>query len=281
MDTHTRITDTLRITATVTDTPTMGTITATIRAMGTATTAAFGDDMQDAIGGVGIINIQVSLTTCFEESQSMRIKLIVATGLLGTLLATYVATTSAQATSVPALTSIATPKTLTLVRHGGGFGGHVGGHAFASHGGSFSGRGGHVGHFGGHPGGTYGRSFSHGGHGGHFAYSGGRHHAYGAGRNYAYSAGRHYGYAGRHYAYRGDYGRYARGGHYGRYAYYDHHRHYGYYGRYHRYRYYSYYGWPYISYGYYGGGCGWLYRRAVATGSRYWWNRYYACVGYY
>ena len=34
-------------------------------------------------------------------------------------------------------------------------------------------------------------------------------------------------------------------------------------------------------YGYYGGGCSWLYRNAVATGSPYWWNRYQYCVGYY
>ena len=27
------------------------------------------------------------------------------------------------------------------------------------------------------------------------------------------------------------------------------------------------------TYGYYGGGCGWLYRNAVATGSSYWWSR--------
>ncbi len=34
--------------------------------------------------------------------------------------------------------------------------------------------------------------------------------------------------------------------------------------------------------GYYGGGgCGWLHRRAVVTGSPYWWRRYRACVGYY
>jgi hypothetical protein len=30
----------------------------------------------------------------------------------------------------------------------------------------------------------------------------------------------------------------------------------------------------------YGGGCGWLYRRAVATGSPYWWNRFHICRGY-
>lgn len=26
--------------------------------------------------------------------------------------------------------------------------------------------------------------------------------------------------------------------------------------------------------------CSWLRRRALATGSRYWWRRYYACRGY-
>ena len=30
---------------------------------------------------------------------------------------------------------------------------------------------------------------------------------------------------------------------------------------------------------YYGGGCGWLHRKAIATGSRYWWSRYEVCVG--
>jgi hypothetical protein len=35
------------------------------------------------------------------------------------------------------------------------------------------------------------------------------------------------------------------------------------------------------SYGY-GGGCSWLRYRALETGSRYWWSRYYDCVnGYY
>jgi len=29
----------------------------------------------------------------------------------------------------------------------------------------------------------------------------------------------------------------------------------------------------------YGGGCAYFYRRAVATGSSYWWSRYYDCVG--
>ena len=45
------------------------------------------------------------------------------------------------------------------------------------------------------------------------------------------------------------------------------------------------YGYPFVGYGaYYDGdggyseGCGWLRRRALATGSRYWWARYEDCV---
>jgi hypothetical protein len=38
---------------------------------------------------------------------------------------------------------------------------------------------------------------------------------------------------------------------------------------------YPYYDYDYVAYGY--GGCGYLYRRAVATGSSYWWHRYRAC----
>ena len=37
----------------------------------------------------------------------------------------------------------------------------------------------------------------------------------------------------------------------------------------------------YDDYGYYPGGCDWLYRRALTTRSPYWWNRYYACINYY
>ena len=29
----------------------------------------------------------------------------------------------------------------------------------------------------------------------------------------------------------------------------------------------------------YGGGCAYYYQRALATGSSYWWDRYYDCVG--
>jgi hypothetical protein len=28
------------------------------------------------------------------------------------------------------------------------------------------------------------------------------------------------------------------------------------------------------------GACNWVYRNAVATGSPYWWNRYYGCINY-
>lgn len=38
---------------------------------------------------------------------------------------------------------------------------------------------------------------------------------------------------------------------------------------------------PYVAYGYYGGGCAWLRRRAYYTGSAYWWSRYNRCRYYY
>lgn len=31
---------------------------------------------------------------------------------------------------------------------------------------------------------------------------------------------------------------------------------------------------------YYYDDCGWLYRRAIRTGSPYWWRRYEECIGY-
>ena len=34
----------------------------------------------------------------------------------------------------------------------------------------------------------------------------------------------------------------------------------------------------YDDYGYYGDNCGWLYRRALSTGSPYWWRRYRDCA---
>jgi hypothetical protein len=88
---------------------------------------------------------------------------------------------------------------------------------------------------------------------------GGKGHARGGGggRSHANRGGgggkRHYGGGGkRHYAYRGG------------------NRRHGSYGKYRRHGSYA-----------YGGGCGWLYRNAIATDSPYWWNRYYECTGYY
>jgi hypothetical protein len=119
------------------------------------------------------------------------------------------------------------------------------------------GGGGHGG--GGHGGGGHGGGGGGGGGGGHHYGGGGGGHHYGGG-----GGGHHYGGGGggHHYS-RGGGGKY-----------------YGYYGGYRRYGYYGRYSLPYISYGY-GGGCGWLYRNALATGDPYWWNRYYECTGYY
>ena len=76
-------------------------------------------------------------------------------------------------------------------------------------------------------------------------------------------------------AYRGRGGRKQRACKGGGYGYYNRHIRRGH--NYRRYRYSSWYGRP----GYSGGGCGWLYRRAAATGNPYWWSRYYDCIGYY
>ena len=42
-------------------------------------------------------------------------------------------------------------------------------------------------------------------------------------------------------------------------------------------RYYSYVYTPWL---YSNADCGWLYQRAIATGSAYWWSRYDACANY-
>lgn len=55
---------------------------------------------------------------------------------------------------------------------------------------------------------------------------------------------------------------------------YDNHHH----GYSRRYGYYPWYGLPLYSYG---GGCDYLYRRAVTTNSAYWWDRYRRCSGLY
>ena len=56
-----------------------------------------------------------------------------------------------------------------------------------------------------------------------------------------------------------------------------HHRHFHHRHFHHR----HFHGGP-VFYGYYGDGCYWLRRRAVYSGSPYWWRRYRACLaGYY
>jgi hypothetical protein len=123
---------------------------------------------------------------------------------------------------------------------GGGGGGHVSG---GSGGHAFSGGGGHA-YSGGHSG---GRSFS-----GHTGSRSGR--SFSTSRSLSGHGSRHSG--ARSYGYR----------HAGR----GHHRHHGHFV-----------GVPFV-YGYSDyydyGSCGYYYRRAIATGSSYWWDRYYDCI---
>lgn len=130
---------------------------------------------------------------------------------------------------------------------GGGGGGGGGGPGFSGGGG---GGGPHFGGGGGGGGGSH-PSFRSG------PSYGGKNFGSGGGKNFSGDRGRsRYSGVPRSYSYKGD------RGHRG------HHR-----------RYYGY-GYPYYyddGY-YYGDDCGWLYRRALQTGSPYWWNRYQACV---
>lgn len=83
-------------------------------------------------------------------------------------------------------------------------------------------------------------------------------------------AGRSHSYGGRH-AHRG------RGVHRGHVRRHRFHR-----GRVHRRRFRRFRrSYPYVAYGYYGGGCAWLRRRAYYTRSAYWWSRYNRCRYYY
>lgn len=140
-----------------------------------------------------------------------------------------------------------------LVRKGGG---HGGGHG---HGG-FRGGGGH----------GFKGAMRGGGHGFKGHRGGGRHVYRGGGPRHAYR-GRHYA---KNWHHDGK-------GHHGK-----HYKRYAYRGRYYRGRYYDNYWWygPGIyvgayAYGY--GGCAWLRQQAIITGSSYWWDRYYDCIGYY
>jgi hypothetical protein len=77
-----------------------------------------------------------------------------------------------------------------------------------------------------------------------------------------------------------------RGGHGHHHRWHGHHHHHGH-GHHHHHRHrHLFLGAPFVygGYyygGYYGGDCYWLRRRAIYTGSRYWWNRYYACINGY
>ena len=77
------------------------------------------------------------------------------------------------------------------------------------------------------------------------------------------------------------------GGHFHGRSHFGHHRHFhhrhGHHGhRHHRHHGHIFIGAPFLYGGYYAyGDCYWLRRRALYTGSPYWWNRYYACIGDY
>lgn len=110
---------------------------------------------------------------------------------------------------------------------------------------------------------------------------GGRSFHRGGGSKHVYRGG-----GGKRYAHRGGgHSKYWSGGgkgkkHYNRHYSYDHYKG----RRYYRGRYYNDWWWygPSVAVGAYGyGGCAWLRRQAIATGSPYWWDRYYDCVGYY
>jgi hypothetical protein len=180
-----------------------------------------------------------------------------------------------------------TESDVTLVGRGGGRGGGGMGGRGGGGGHHFGGGGGR--HFGGISGG--GRHFSGGGrHGGQFARGGGRHYASGG------WGGRHVGRVdgGRHYASRSWDGGNRHVGRVGgrKYAWHDGSRNRHGDHRDHKHRHHDRFDhrfvgagvglgwWPgYYSYGY--GGCAWLRRQALYTGSAYWWNRYYACTGAY
>jgi hypothetical protein len=148
------------------------------------------------------------------------------------------------ATALAAFFALGTAATTAEAGHGGGHfgGGHFsGGHFSGGHIGGFKGGGVHMG--------NAGRFHGYGGGARAFRYGGG---SFKGGNRYAYG-----GWSGGH-------------GHYNHY-YHNHFRPYGYW----------WWGAPYATYSYSYGGCGWLYRRAAATGSAYWWNRYETCVGGY
>lgn len=173
------------------------------------------------------------------------------------------------ANAAPGFASSDAPSTglLELVKGGGGGGGHGGG------GGGWSGGGG-GGMGGGHFGGGGARFAAIGGGGGM-----GMHGVPHGGNSFAHIGGGNGGHIARGGNFNGDVGRHERfannwnGNWNGNRHDHDHHHHFN--------RFYAY---PYFYGGYYAyndygyGSCAWLYRRAVATNSPYWWSRYNACV---
>ena len=142
-------------------------------------------------------------------------------------------------------------------------------------------------------GGMGGAHFSGGMGGAHFGGMGGARFGGMGGPHFAHVGGRHVGnWHEGHLAYNGGWqgGRHLNSGpavwHGGRTAWHDHnhfdHNHFDHDHHFHnRFVAVGFGWWPgYYDYGYGYGGCGWLYRRAVVTGSPYWWDRYYACASY-
>jgi hypothetical protein len=163
---------------------------------------------------------------------------------------------------------------------GGGFGGMGGAH--------FSGGMGAA-HFGGmggpHVGGGWGGAHVGGMGGPHFAGMGGPHFAHVGGPHVGNWHGGHLAYSGGWQGARGHWNGGPAVWHGSRTAWRDH-QHFDHFDHHHhfhnRFVAVGFGWWPgYYDYGYGYGGCGWLYRRAVVTGSPYWWDRYYACAGYY
>ena len=179
-----------------------------------------------------------------------------ATILLGAFLAACLVTGSSHATPMPVLKGgAANANDITLVGQGPG---SVGGRGGAGRGNAGHGSGGGIRHA------TIGRS-------------GGKHGSRGGGGGGTRHATINRG-GGKHASGGGKPRKHASSGPSKKYAHPRGHKPYSHYRNFPRYRYYGWYGGPF---GYSPGGCAWLYRKAVATNSRYWWNRYRACAGRY
>lgn len=199
--------------------------------------------------------------------------IVAATAFAGSLLLVPLALGPANAGALDGMKDLAAPQAVHLVGHGGGGGG----------GGGFSGGGGHgAGGIGGGGGPAIGAGG--GGHasigGGGRSFSGGHMASRDFGGHGGADVGGRHSYAARDFdrgGQRGD--RDFRHGHtaMNRDHDHDHDFHHGRHGHFVG----GVWVWDYGP-GYYAGDdCYWLERRAETTGSRYWWSRYQACVGYY